>query len=176
MDNENKDLDRQVLYSDYMGNMTKEFDGFIKTLMLVFAIFSGVALFVSGLMIALLMYVSVNERIKEIGILRCLGYSKFNVGLTFVLEGGIIGFISGAIGIIISSAFLRPILKIVADMVQNNYSSSFDVSTITSTKFDIFQLIIILFGSIIISMIAALIPAFIASTKDPAKSIRNNGE
>lgn len=173
--NNDKEQDRKILYSDYMGNLTQEFEKFIDILMMVFLIFSCVAIFVSGIMIAILMYVSVIERSKEIGILRTLGYSKANVGMVFLLESAIIGLVSGVIGVIASLLSTKPILKFVAGVVKDSYSSTFDVSTITSSKFDIFQLLIILFGSIIVAMVAALIPAIIAAKKDPVKSMKVNG-
>lgn len=173
--NNDKEQDRKILYSDYMGNLTQEFEKFIDILMMVFLIFSCVAIFVSGIMIAILMYVSVIERSKEIGILRTLGYSKANVGMVFLLESAIIGLVSGVIGVIASLLSTKPILKFVAGVVKDSYSSTFDVSTITSSKFDIFQLLIILFGSIIVAMVAALIPAIIAARKDPVKSMKVNG-
>lgn len=173
--NNDKDLDRKVLYSDYMGNIAKEFENFINILMTVFLVFSCVSLIVSGIMIALLMYVSVIERSKEIGILRTLGYSKINVSFTFITEGAIIGFVSGVLGIILSLVLTKPILRFVANVVKQSYSSTYDVSTITSTKFNILQLFIVLIGSIIIAMIASLLPAILAAKKDPIKSIKTNG-
>ena len=173
--NNDKEMDRKVLYSDYMGNIAKEFENFINILMTVFLVFSCVSLIVSAIMIALLMYVSVIERTKEIGILRTFGYSKTNVSVTFITEGGVIGFISGFVGILMSLILTKPILKFVAKVVKQSYSSTYDVSTITSTKFNIFQLLIILIGSIIIAMVASLIPAILAAKKDPIKSMKANG-
>ncbi len=173
--NNDKEEDRKVLYNDYMGNLTKEFENFIDILMLVFLIFSFVSIVVSGIMIAILMYVSVMERTKEIGILRTLGYTKANVGMVFLLESALIGFMSGVIGIAASLLSTKPILKFVASVVKDSYSSTFDVSTITSSKFNVFQLLFILIGSIIVAMIAALIPAIVAAKKDPVKSMKSNG-
>ena len=59
--------------------------------------------------------------------------------------------------------------------MQTSYSSDFDVSTITSVEFTIYQLLFVLLGSIIIAGLAALIPAIIASRKDPVKSMKTNG-
>lgn len=174
--NIDKDEEKQVLYSDYMGNITKEFEKFIDILMLVFTIFSCVAMLVSCIMIALLMYVSVLERRKEIGILRCLGYSKQNVSATFISEGALIGFISGVIGIGASLILAKPILSFVAKVVVDSYSSTFDVSSITSTNFNLLQLFIIIVCSIIIAIGSSLIPAIIASNRDPIESLKDRGE
>ncbi len=173
--NNDKDLNRKVLYNDYMGNITREFEKFIDILMMVFLIFTAISLIVSGIMIALLMYNSVTERTREIGILRTLGFGKINVGFNFVSEGVLIGLASGLVGIVASLVSTKPILKFVANVVQTSYSSDFDVSTITSVNFTIYQLLFVLLGSIIIAGLAALIPAIIASRKDPVKSMKTNG-
>ena len=122
------------------------------------------------------MYVSVLERRKEIGILRCLGYSKQNVSATFISEGALIGFISGVIGIGASLILAKPILSFVAKVVVDSYSSTFDVSSITSTNFNLLQLFIIIVCSIIIAIGSSLIPAIIASNRDPIESLKDRGE
>lgn len=174
--NIDKDATKQVIYRDYMGTITEEFERFIKILTNVLIIFSTISLLVSSIMIALLMYISVVEREKEIGILRTLGYSKVNVGTIFLTEAAFIGFTSGVIGVIIARVAIKPILKFVSGVVTDLYSTDYDITQLTNVDINIIQLLLLVIGAIIIAMFAALIPAIIASLKEPVKAIRHQGE
>ena len=174
--NTNKDDTKQIVYRDYMGSITEEFEKFIKILTNVLIIFSTISLVVSSIMIALLMYISVVEREKEIGILRTLGYSKVNVSGIFLTEASFIGFTSGVIGVIIARVAIRPILKFVSSVVEDMYSSDYDISAITKVNMNIGQIIILIIGASLIAIFASLIPAIIASLKEPVDAIRHKGE
>ena len=174
--NIDKDDSKQVIYRDYMGTITEEFEKFVKILMNVLIIFSSISLVVSSIMIALLMYVSVVERTKEIGILRCIGYSKPNISFIFITEASFIGACSGLIGVGLAFVTIKPILRFVSKVVTETYSSTFDISTITNANLSFVSILLIILASTIISILASLIPAFIASTKEPVKAIRFQGE
>ena len=127
-------------------------------------------------MIALVMYISVVERIKEIGILRCIGYSKINVGWTFLTEATLIGFTSGVIGVIIARVAIKPILKFVSNVVEDFYSETYDISTITNANMNPIEVILLVLFASLIAILAALVPAIIASMKEPVKAIRHQGD
>ena len=171
-----KDSDKQIIYRDYMGSITEEFEKFIKILTNVLIIFSSISLLVSSIMIALVMYISVMERQKEIGILRCIGYSRINVGITFLTEATLIGFTSGVIGVIIARVAIKPILKFVSNVVEDLYSSTYDISTITKVNMNPIEVLLLVLFASVIAIIAALVPAIIASMKEPVKAIRHQGE
>ena len=171
-----KDSDKQIIYRDYMGSITEEFEKFIKILTNVLIIFSSISLLVSSIMIALVMYISVMERQKEIGILRCIGYSRINVGITFLTEATLIGFTSGVIGVIIARVAIKPILKFVSNVVEDLYSSTYDISTITKVNMNPIEVLLLVLFASLIAIIAALVPAIIASMKEPVKAIRHQGE
>ena len=174
--NINKDEAKQIIYRDYMGSITEEFEKFIKILTNVLIIFSSISLLVSSIMIALVMYISVVERIKEIGILRCIGYSKINVGWTFLTEATLIGFTSGVIGVIIARVAIKPILKFVSNVVEDLYSETYDISTITKVNMNPIEILLLVLFASLIAILAALIPAIIASMKEPVKAIRHQGD
>ena len=73
--------------------------------------FVSVSLIVSSIMIGIITYISVLERIKEIGVLRSLGASKRDVARVFNAETLIIGFAAGIIGIGITVLLNIPALK-----------------------------------------------------------------
>ena len=171
-----KDSDKQIIYRDYMGSITEEFEKFIKILTNVLIIFSSISLLVSSIMIALVIYISVMERQKEIGILRCIGYSRINVGITFLTEATLIGFTSGVIGVIIARVAIKPILKFVSNVVEDLYSSTYDISTITKVNMNPIEVLLLVLFASLIAIIAALVPAIIASMKEPVKAIRHQGE
>lgn len=171
-----KDSDKQIIYRDYMGSITEEFEKFIKILTNVLIIFSSISLLVSSIMIALVMYISVMERQKEIGILRCIGYSRINVGITFLTEATLIGFTSGVIGVIIARVAIKPILRFVSNVVEDLYSSTYDISTITKVNMNPIEVLLLVLFASLIAIIAALVPAIIASMKEPVKAIRHQGE
>ena len=174
--NIDKDAAKQIIYRDYMGTITEEFERFIKILTNVLIIFSTISLIVSSIMIALLMYISVVEREKEIGILRTLGYSKVNVGTIFLTEAAFIGFTSGVIGVIIARVAIKPILRFVSGVVTDLYSTDYDITQLTNVDINIVQLTLLVLGAILVATFAALIPAIIASLKEPVKAIRHQGE
>ena len=174
--NSDKEIEKQVIYRDYMGSITEEFEKFVKILSSVLIIFSAISLVVSSIMIALLMYIGVVERIKEIGILRCIGFSKPNISFMFLTEASLIGFTSGVIGVIIAIVAIKPILNFTSVAVEELYSSSFDISEITKVNLNPLQALLLICGGALIAIIAALVPAIIASFKEPVKAIRHQGE
>ena len=174
--NIDKGAEKQVIYRDYMGTITEEFEKFVKILTNVLIIFSMISLIVSSIMIALLMYISVVERTKEIGLLRCLGFSKINVGTIFLTEASAIGFTSGVIGVIIARVAIKPILNFVSSVVEELYSNDYDISELTRLDMNITQIILLILGAVLIAVLAALIPSIIASVKEPVKSIRHQGD
>ncbi len=174
--NIHKDSEKQVIYRDYMGTITEEFEKFVKILTNVLIIFSMISLIVSSIMIALLMYISVVERTKEIGLLRCLGFSKTNVGTIFLTEASVIGFTSGVIGVIIARVAIKPILNFVSNVVEDLYSNDYDISELTRLDMNITQIGMLILGAALIAILAALIPSIVASVKEPVKAIRHQGD
>ena len=125
--------------------------------------FVSISLVVSSIMIGIITYISVLERTKEIGILRAIGASKKDVSRVFNAETLIIGFTSGVFGILITELLNIPINIIIKKLT--------GVSNITRLPLN--GAIILIMISVILTIIAGLIPAKLASKKDPVESLRS---
>ena len=130
------------------------------TIVLIF--FSCISLIVSSIMIGIIVYISVLERTREIGILRSLGARKKDISRVFNAETFILGFMSGILGIIISGILILPINAIAKDIIH--------LEKIASLK--ITHAIILITISICITMIGGLIPSKIASNKRIIESLK----
>ena len=135
----------------------------VSVISIVLIAFVAISLVVSSIMIAIITYISVLERTKEIGILRAIGASKKDVSRVFNAENLIEGFISGALGVIIT--FLLDILvnKIVVIFTEIDNIAILPIGGSA----------ILILISILLSVIAGLIPSGIASRKDPVESLRS---
>ena len=141
--------------------MTKMFTQMIDMITYVLAGISGISLLVSAIMILVVLYISVVERTKEIGVLKAIGARRKDIKRIFVSEAFLIGLFSGVIALGISS-----IIMMAANTVSNK---AFGINVVNITP------AYALFGvgaSIIISMIAGIMPASKAAKLDPVESLR----
>jgi len=122
---------------------------------LILVVFSAISLTVSVIMIAIISYISVLERQKEIGLLKTMGVSKSDIKKLFLAENMIIGFSSGA--------FSLYLVHIIANMLNKYISSQMNINQLIDLNFNIIITIIIL--STLLTYLAGLIPARIASKK-----------
>ena len=160
--NEGKLDDDKIIYTDYAETITTLSGGIMDAITIVLIAFSTISLIVSTIMIAIITYISVLERIKEIGILRALGARKKDVTRVFNAETFIIGLCSGILGITIANLLTIPINKVILNLTQlENVAKLNPMHAIT--------LIII---SIVLTLIGGWIPAKMASKKDPVNALR----
>ena len=153
----------KVYYTDYLKVFLNSITSLIKMITYVLTAFIGVSLIVSSIMISIITYISVLERTKEIGILRSLGASKKDIKNIFKAETIIIGTISGFIGVGVTILLNKVIDKVIYNLL--------GISHITYLPWNyIFYLILI---SIVLCLISGLVPAKIASKKDPVISLRS---
>ena len=124
--------------------------------------FVAISLVVSSIMIGIITYISVLERTKEIGILRSIGASKRDVSRVFNAETLIVGFVSGAIGIGATLLLIIPINIIIKQLTS--------LPHVAQLPFN--GAIILIIISMFLTFIAGLIPARIASKKDPVVALR----
>ena len=124
--------------------------------------FTALSLVVSTVMIAIITYVSVIERIKEIGVIRALGGRKIDVARLFNAETCVIGLISGIIGVAITY-----LLSLILNLIVGNLSGVYTIASLP-----IWMALVLIFVSIILTLISGLIPASIASKKDPVEALR----
>lgn len=152
-----------ISYNDIVGTMMDSVTSIIDMISYVLMAFVSVSLIVSSIMIGIITYISVLERTKEIGILRAIGASKKDISRVFNAETFIIGLISGLIGIGITVALNIPISMIIEDM-----SGVANVSSLPVAGGIVLVLI-----SLVLTIIAGLIPSRIASKKDPVEALRS---
>ena len=161
--NQNVDELLKIKYTDYVGILMSSVTTIINAITYVLIAFVAVSLIVSSIMIGVITLISVQERTKEIGILRSLGASKKNVSSMFNAETVIIGFTSGLIGVLITYLLLIPINLIIHHLTGlNNLTAVLPIIT---------ALILILI-SILLTLIAGVIPSRSAAKKDPVVALR----
>ena len=134
----------------------------IDTISYVLIAFVAISLVVSSIMIGIITYISVLERTKEIGILRAIGASKKDISRVFNAETFIVGLIAGLLGIGVTVLLNIPITKII-----------YTVTGVTVTvSLPVAGGIILVLISMVLTIIAGLIPAKMASKKDPVEALR----
>lgn len=151
-----------INYTDYVGILMSSVSNIITAISSVLIAFVAISLVVSSIMIGIITYISVLERTKEIGVLRSIGASKKDVSRVFNAETLIEGFVSGAMGIIITL-----ILCIPANAVIKNVT---DISNVA--QLPVAGAVILVIISMLLTTIAGLIPAKMAAKKDPVVALR----
>ena len=152
-----------ISYTDMAKTITKAFGDIINSITFVLIAFSAISLLVSSVMIGILIYVSVVERTKEIGILRALGSRKRDVSRIFNAEAGILGLISGVLGVAVASALTIPINRLVANSLN---IKGFEASVSPKAACTLILL------SVALTLIAGFIPSKIAARKNPVEALR----
>lgn len=160
--NEDKEEKDVVEYTDMAAMISTLSGNIMDAITVVLIAFSSISLIVSSIMIAIITYISVLERIKEIGILRALGARRKDIKRVFNAETFIIGLTSGILGILI--AYL---LTIPANQIIENLSGLAGVA-----KLNIYYAITLVIINIILTMIGGAIPSRMASKKDPVEALR----
>ena len=151
-----------ITYTDLVGLLMSSITQIIDIISYVLIAFVSISLVVSSIMIGIITYISVLERTKEIGILRAIGASKKDISRVFNAETLIIGLVAGLLGIGITLLLNIPINLIIQAIA--------GVSGISSLPWIGGTILVII--SVVLTMIAGLIPASIASKKDPVESLR----
>ena len=155
--------DKVLAYSDDIQTIMSSITTLVGVVTTVLVGFVAISLIVSSIMISIITYISVLERTKEIGILRAMGASKKDIRRIFTAETAIEGLISGVLGITITFLATFPINAIVAKMT--------NVGNVAQLPIEV---ALILIGiSIVLTMLAGLIPSRIAAKKDPVESLRS---
>ena len=154
----------EIKYTDNLSVVISMINNIINIISIALIAFTALSLVVSTVMIAIITYVSVMERIKEIGVIRSLGGRKKDVSHLFNAETLIIGALSGVFGIIVTY-IIQIILNIV---IHANFPQISSIASLSPLS----ALIIILI-SILLTTIAGLIPAYDAARKDPVTALRS---
>ena len=152
-----------INYTDYVGIMMSSVSTIINAISYVLIAFVAISLIVSSIMIGIITYISVLERTKEIGVLRSIGASKKDVSRIFNAETLIEGFVSGALGIVVTLLLCIPANALIKHLT--------DISNVA--QLPVAGGVILIIISRILTFIAGLIPARLAAKKDPVVALRS---
>lgn len=154
----------KIVYTDATEVLTGTLGELINIISYVLIAFAAISLLVSSIMIGIITYVSVVERTKEIGVLRSIGARKRDIARVFNAETFIIGLFAGLIGVVLTYILCFPVNAIIAKV-------SGGLKNIAVLKFD--HALILIAVSFVLTLISGLIPARIASKKDPVVALRS---
>ena len=160
--NSERNEDEKIIYSDIVGVMMSSVTTIINAISYILIAFVSISLVVSSIMIAIITYISVIERTKEIGILRAIGARKKDVSRVFNAETLIEGLFAGVLGIIVTILLNIPINAII-----------YNITGISGlSKLPLVGGIILIIISVVLTFIAGLVPSRMASKKDPVIALR----
>lgn len=155
--------DKVIVYTDYMGVLMGSVTSIVNMISLVLIAFVSISLVVSSIMIGIITYISVLERKKEIGILRAMGASKRNIANVFNAETFIEGLIAGvlAIAVVVAVSFPVNAWALAAHHVEN------------VMRLPISSALGLILISVVLTVIAGLIPSRSAARRDPVEALRS---
>lgn len=155
---------KQIHYTDYVGIMMSSVTTIINAITYILIAFVAISLIVSSIMIGVITLISVQERTKEIGILRAIGASKRNVSSMFNAETMIIGFASGALGVIVTYLLCIPINAVIHALT--------GISSLSAYLPPMVGIILVII-SVLLTLISGIIPSRSAAKKDPVVALRS---
>jgi len=162
--NENAAEEDVIEYTDYVALLMSSITTVINAISYVLIAFVAISLVVSSIMIGIITYISVLERTKEIGILRAIGASKKDISRVFNAETIIVGFVSGAIGILVTLGFI-----VIINIILHEVTGIANLNAVLPPMAGV-----ILVGiSMLLTFIAGLFPSKVAAKKDPVIALRS---
>ena len=161
--NDSVDEEQKISYTDYVQLIMSSVTTIINAITYVLIAFVAVSLIVSSIMVGVITLISVQERTKEIGILRAMGASKRNVSSLFNAETVLIGFFSGLIGV--GATYL---LCILINLILHRLTGIQNLNAFLPVQTAVILIII----SVVLTMIAGIIPSRSAAKKDPVIALR----
>lgn len=153
-----------IKYTDNLEMIMGYVDSLTGTVTGVLIGFAAISLVVSSIMIAIIIYTSVLERRKEIGVLRSMGARKTDISNVFIAESGMIGLIAGIIGVVIALILFMPL-----NIILESY-----LSVANLVHIEWWHAVMMIAISVVLSIIAGFIPSRIAAKKDPVKCLRED--
>lgn len=153
-----------VKYTDELGTMMTYVDSLTGTVTGVLVGFAAISLIVSSIMIAIIIYTSVLERRKEIGVLRSLGARKKDISRVFISESALIGLVAGILGVIIAAILFMPI-----NLIMQHY---LHVGNLLQIEW--WHAVMMIGISVVLAILAGFIPSRIASKKDPVTCLHED--
>ncbi|MBQ9767187.1 MAG: ABC transporter ATP-binding protein/permease [Lachnospiraceae bacterium] len=162
--NENAAEEDVIEYTDYVALLMSSITTVINAISYVLIAFVAISLVVSSIMIGIITYISVLERTKEIGILRAIGASKKDISRVFNAETIIVGFTSGAIGILVTLGLI-----VIINIILHSVTGIANLNAVLPPVAGVILVLI----SMLLTFIAGLFPAKVAAKKDPVIALRS---
>ena len=155
--------DRVIVYNDLVGLLMGAVTRIVDIISWMLIAFVSISLVVSSIMIAIITYISVLERKKEIGILRSVGASKRDIRHVFNAETVIEGLGAGVLGIVITLLLCIPVNLVVEDR--------FGVADVA--RLPALAALALSGGAVLLPGLAGLAPAAKAAREDPVEALRS---
>ncbi len=162
MQEDNGKEENIINYTDIVGVMMSSVSTIINVISYILIAFVAISLVVSSIMIGIITYISVLERTKEIGILRSIGASKKDITRVFNAETFIVGITAGLLGIGVTLLLILP-----TNMIINQFANISNAAVLPLNG-----AIVLVIISVVLTMIAGLIPSRLAAKKDPVEALR----
>ena len=161
--NESVEDEDKISYTDYVALLMSSITDIISGISYLLIAFVSISLVVSSIMIGVITLISVQERTKEIGILRAVGASKRDVSRVFNAETMIVGLGAGLVGIIVTLILIVPINAILLHFtgIENLKAALPAVGGVALVAI-----------SAVLTLVAGLIPSRVAAKKDPVVALR----
>ena len=157
-----EDRGGEISYTDALELVISMINTMIDVISYALIAFTSISLVVSTVMIGIITYVSVVERIKEIGVIRSLGGRKKDVSHLFNAETFIIGSLAGLFGIGVTY-FISAIVNVLLKPL---------IGYPNIAALPINQAVLLVILSVVLTSISGLIPASSAAKKDPVVALR----
>lgn len=159
---EKADTTYVIEYKDNLDSVVNELNSVVDTITYILVAVACVSVVVTMFLIAIIMYISVQDRTREIGIMRAIGARKRDISNIFNVETMLLGFAAGIIGTGIAFALQFP-ANLILSKVMN-------MSGLISMAW--WHPVALITGAVIITVASGLIPAAIAARKEPVVALR----
>ena len=162
--NNSVDSDKMIKYSDMLSTITSYVNTISTAVSSALIGFMSVSLIVSSIMIAVIIYTSVLERRKEVGILRSVGARKKDIVSIFMAESGILGLSSGLLGVFLGWIITLPLKEILLNAT--------GIPNLAVVEW--WHVVMMVLISLTLSIAAGVVPAFLGAKQDPAVALRTD--
>lgn len=161
-DNGETQFNKTIEYKNELDSIMNSLTDMISTITYILVAVTCLAVIVSLFMVGIIMYISVQDRTKEIGILRSMGARKLDIMNIFNAETMLLGLLSGLLGVTIGYA-----ISPLANMLLTSY---LDISNLIQPIW--WHSLILIGASVILTALSGLAPAIMAAKKDPVVSLK----